>query len=258
MYMRNPRGTMAQFMQFYKQPENQELVALLGDMGAHEVFFYGDHSWIDFLDLLMKVNQGMQFGPLAMMASGQAAPGNPGKLQGAAVLKVLMENSSLIKVPNLIIGFKITKADRAQAQLKRLEQLLQGVASREPKLKGRVKHTKVGGQTFLTLNLDGSMVPWDQMHLDQAEPEAGQADELIKHLKEQKLVIAAGIREGYLLLSVGESTAPIDRLGQGQALAARPELKPLAKFADRRLTGIDYISKALLSRVGMSKKDVDN
>jgi hypothetical protein len=255
--LKKPGGPMAQFMQFYKQPENQELVALLADMGSQEVFFYGDQSWVGFLELATKINQGMQFGPLAMMASGGAAPGNMSKLQGQAVIKVLMENANLLRVPNLMIGFKITKADRAEAQLKRLEQLLKAVASHQPELKGRVKNTKVGEQTFLTLNLDGGMVPWDQIHLDQVEQEAGQADELVKQLKQQKLVVAVGIREGYLLLSVGDSTAPIAKLGQAKALAARPELKPLAQFVNQRITGIDYISKALLARIGMSKKDID-
>src|SRR5437016_4645520 len=56
--LKKPGGPATQLMQFYKQPENQELVALLADMGSEEVFFYGDRSWIEFLDLIMKVQQG--------------------------------------------------------------------------------------------------------------------------------------------------------------------------------------------------------
>src|SRR5262249_46646785 len=59
-----------------------------------------------------------------------------------------------------------------------------------------------------------------------------------------------GVRDGYLLLAVGPSTAALTRLGgKGERLADRPELKPLRKFADKRLTSVGYVSKDFKARL---------
>ena len=71
------------------------------------------------------------------------------------------------------------------------------------------------------------------------------------------LVVAVGLRGDYLLVSIGSSTDVLARLGQGKHLAERPELAPLQKFAGKRLTGVDYLSKAMSVRIASNKENID-
>jgi hypothetical protein len=114
----------------------------------------------------------------------------------------------------------------------------------------------VGDASFLTLTLDGSMVPWDELPLQAIEDKPGQFKPAIQKLKKAKVTIGLGIKDGYLLLSLGATLDPVKNFGTtGDKLASRPELKPLARFADKPLNGISYTSKAYLNR---GVKEADN
>jgi hypothetical protein len=251
-HLKSPEA--APVVQFLEMPENKQLIALLADAASQEIYSYGGGSFIETFDLLSRVNNGMRFGPALMMLSGQG--GDPNKAQIKAVLSVLAENLNLIKVPDLVFGFKISDKERAEAQLKRLEELLKGLSEQAPPLKGRVERTKVGDSSFLSVKLDGSLLPWDQMNLEEFESKSGQFDDLVKKLKKTTLVISLGIRGDYLLMGLGSSAKHLV-LPQGQTLADRPEIKPLAQFADKKLISVGYVSKAFYSKLAASKQDID-
>src|SRR5262249_15332002 len=156
-----------------------------------------------------------------------------------------------------VFGFRVEDAKRARAQLDRLEKLLGGLAEQVPQMKGRVKTTRVGGASFLTVAVDGKMVPWEQVPLDKVEKKQGEFDDLVKKLQTLKLTVALGVRDDYLLFSMGQSTAPLAALGGGKALADLPELRPLAKHAGERLTSIGYVSKKFAEAAQFTKADLD-
>jgi hypothetical protein len=249
-------GKLAPLYQFYQQPENRQLLALAGDMFSHEVFVYGSESWAGFSQLMLEVYSSAQYGPLFAMLKGEAGDLNPQQLRAKMALKSLAENRKLLRVPDLIMGFKVSKIDRAQAQLKRLEKLLDRALQHEPKLKGRFKREKVAGSDFLTLHLDGSLVPWDDLPIKDLEDKEGEYDALIKQLKGEHLTVSVGVRDGYLLLSMGRSNAHLARLGQGPRLADRPEFRPLAKFADKPIVSVTYFSKKLSAQVAAGTADI--
>src|SRR5262249_10550907 len=114
-------GKLAGLYNFYQKPENRELLALLAEKTSEEIFIYGSDSWADFAELGQTVYAGMYFGPLMLYLQGQAQGVRGSKLRAVAVLKSLNENRELIKVPDMVIGFKITKKDRAKHQLNRLQ-----------------------------------------------------------------------------------------------------------------------------------------
>jgi hypothetical protein len=170
---------------------------------------------------------------------------NSSKMQLAMLLRTLANNTSLIRVPDQIIGFKLADTNRAQAQLKRLDTLLTILEAQLPPLKGRVKKVKLAGGSFLTLTLDGSMVPWQLLPIKNFELKEGEFDELIKKLEQLRLTLAIGIRDDYLLISIGDSTNLLKSMGGAKRLSERPELKPLAAYAGKRITSISYASAAL-------------
>jgi hypothetical protein len=172
---------------------------------------------------------------------------------------LLRKRKALVKVPEFVIGFKIKDAKKAEAQIKRLEKLLsdlEGMAP--PQLKGALKRTKVGDSNFLTLNLDGSMVPWDDLPLKDLEDKAGEFDDVVKHLKGVKLTVSLGVREGYLLLAVTSTAADLLKFGgKGDKLIDRAEMKPLVKNAKKPITSISYASKYMRGAFGGQPGDVN-
>ncbi len=251
-------GPFTDFLQLYQLPENQQLIELLGDMFSDEVFCYGGESCVGFTDLTMQMLGALRYGPALMQLSGENPRGGPpNRAQVLPMLRVMAANLELIKPPDLLIGFKLRKAEPAEAQLKRLETLLEKLAEQAPPLKGRIKRAKLAGGDFLTLTLDGSLLPWDRIPIKQYQEKPGEFDELIKKLKELKLTISLGIRDNYVMLVLGEANEALTKLGGDKRLADRPELKQLAAHADKRLTSISYVSQALRAKVGTTKKDID-
>jgi hypothetical protein len=248
-------GSLAQVFQLYQQPENQQLLAMLGDMVSQEIFIYGGPSWVGFMDLAGQLNAAQSYGPLLMLMTGQAEQKRPEKLQVAMLLRTLANNLKSVRIPDLVVGFKLSQTQHAQDQLKRVEMMLTILEAQVPPLKGRVKKEKLAGATFLTLTLDGMMVPWQQIPFKDYELKQGEFDELIKKLRRMQLTLALGIRDGYLLVSIGESTSLLKTLGTGERLSERTELKPLAAHAGKRITSIAYISRDLRADSQMSQLD---
>jgi hypothetical protein len=249
-------GKLAALYNFYQKPENRDLVALLADMSSEEIFIYGSHTWSGFAELGQTVYGSMFFGPLYLRLQGAGRGADQGKLQATAVLQALNQNRELIKVPDMVIGFKVTKKDRARNQLNRLQKLLTGLAEKVPQLKDRIKKEKVAGGNFLTLRLDGKMIPWEKVPIKDLENEEGEYDKLIEHLKSLTLIISVGVRDDFVLVSLGPTNAALATLGKGKLLVERSEFKPLAKFADKRLTSIGYVSQKMAARLAMNAKDV--
>jgi hypothetical protein len=251
-----PGSPLAPVAQFFARPENRDLIELAKDMFGEEVFCFGGSNFGDVLEVLTESAGTMYYGALMARLTGQAGGVDPGALQARMLLRGLANNPKRIQVPDLVMGFRLTNTDRAEAQLKRLEGLLKALAAQAPPLKDRVRRAKVAGKEFLTVTLEGSQVPWDDIPLQAVAEQPGEFDELIKRLKQLKLTVAVGVRDQYLLVSLGGSTEQLARLGQGERLADRPEFKPLARFADKRLTSITYVSKALMARLSTSEKDI--
>jgi hypothetical protein len=128
-----------------------------------------------------------------------------------------------------------------------------------PPLNGRVETTEIDGDKFLTVKLDGSMVPWDQIPIKDIEEKDGEFDGLVKKLKELKLSLCLGVRKGYLLFAFGSSPEVVAQFaGKGKHLSERDELKPLVAALDKPLTSMNYISAGLRAGSGVAQRDVDS
>jgi hypothetical protein len=256
-----PGSNLAQVDAALKNPEIQKILGLLADMGSDEVFMYGDKSCVDFVDLFQTVNVAQTYGPILAQITGEAEGRQPNELQGGAVLSALAHNPKLIAVPNFIMGFKLKNAELAKEELAKLEVFASMMLETNDKTKGHFKKTKIDGHDYLVLNLDGGMVPWDLLPLEklkEMEAEEGDAQKVVNRLKELKLVVALGLRDNYLLVSIGSSADCLKKLGQGQRLIDRAELKPLEKFVDKRLVSIGYVSETLSRQANGQKKNLDN
>jgi hypothetical protein len=255
---KRPGGKLAVLRQLLDDEDNQELLALFSDMASGEIFTCGDNTWVGFFDLYQDAYSTMQYQPLAAKLAGENGERTETELQERAVLSVLAKDLNRIKIPNLVVGFKVADSKRAENQIKRLEAFAEAMAASLPKLKGHVKRAKVGDASFLTLTIDGSQVPWDAIAWDKVEDKPGEFKALRAKLKAMTLTISLGVHHGYLMLGVGASADHLARLGgDGPRLDQQAEFKPLAKFADRKLTSISYSSKAF-RELGAQTRTMDN
>ncbi len=260
MQANDPEGPVGQFKAALKDPEVKKLIDLLVDMVDDEVFFYGDESFTGFMGLMQQINAGNQTAPLVALFSDKLDPADPTRAQAAVLLEILANNIDRVKVPEMVIGFKISNTKSAARQLDKLEKLATDALKGEPKLKSRLKRTKVAGHEYLTLSLDGSLFPWGELPLDDLEKmelDEGSAKKVIDRLKKETLVVALGVRDDYVLLSIGATTDALAKLGKGKRLIDRPEFKPLAKFANKRLVSIGYASAEFNAQAGNQQLPVD-
>lgn len=256
----NQEGAGEKYKEFVKDPANQQLVDMLLDMVSHEIFVYGGANSADFAQLMTELVSAMQYGPALIQIAGNPKNLDQSQMAAASVFQVLVKSQQLINAPDVVLGFKLSKEKPAEAQLERLEDILKGLAALDARFKGKVKKVKAGGVDFLTINVEGSLLPLKEYlaPLKEFEEKEGQFDAVVKKLSDTKLTLSLGVRKGYLLVSFGSSTAHLDKLGQGAKLVDTKEFQPLAKYAGEKITSINYLSKALHAKVGPSKGVLDN
>ncbi len=142
-----------------QNPEVRKILDLATDMVSDDVFVYGEKDCIDFLGLLQDVNVSMSYGPMLLQATGQAKGRAPHQLQVSMVMSALAEHADQLKLPNLLIGFKLKSTELAKEELIKLETIGNLTLEAMEKTKGRFKKTNVGPYEYLTFNLDGDHGP---------------------------------------------------------------------------------------------------
>lgn len=249
-------GPLAMYNELIKDPQNKELVELLLEAGSEEIFFYGGRHWGDFARLAAIINNAQSWAPLTALAGGG---GDPNRAQIRGILLGLQKNSQLLKIPETVIGLKIKSKDKAQNQLKRLEKLAEMVVEQVPPLKGRMKRQKLGDSEFFTVELDGSIVPWEDVNLREFEDKKDEFEDLINAAKKLTLCISIGVKDGYLMLGLTNQFKDLAKLdSKGSTLAGREEMKDLEKFASKPLTGISYVSQDYLRTVQYAYADFES
>ena len=88
-----------------------------------------------------------------------------------------------------------------------------------------------------------------------ADPQ--QLQQLVTKLSAVKLVISIGLRDKYLLVSIGDDNKHLAQLGQGALLYDRSELAPVRKAAEKPLTEVTFASAAFMQQVGGIERQMD-
>ncbi len=256
----NPDSGPGQFETALKNPETQELLAMLIDMSSEDMFLYGGKDFVGTMTLIQEVANTMRFGPIMVEATGQKGELSDDEVMQAMLMAALADNIELLKVPNMVMGFKVKDTDRIKAQLAKLQMIGNVLLMQVPEMEGRFKSETIDGVKYLILSLDGEMIPLEEADIERlkaVESTPGDADKLIAVLKKSTLKIALGLRGDYLLLSIGSDTETLKTLGKGELLIDRDEFKPLKKFSEERLTSISYISKDMMGTLATKKADID-
>jgi hypothetical protein len=242
---------------------DKELQSFLQDLLADEVFYFGVGSWhrwlmaLDELDphellpLHTKVLEKPGSEPSLLFSYGGSSPP-----QVEALVSFLAKTKDL-KTPELLVGFKLRDPAAARKRLDRLLGRWKELARELPYLKGLPQKTRIAGHDFTTVSLQGGMLSWDNLPVPDKIRDSKDWKKLTAKLNKLKINVSAGIRDGYLLVGVGEDAAILENLGKKPLLMERPELKPLVQHSDRRFTSIFYASKETQLALDPGKKAID-
>ena len=222
---------------FMLDPDNRELVAMLGDALSQETFFFADNKVIDLLAAIQEL--GGEFRGVQATARS-----NPQEAQ-EKISEILADFIEKTEMPLMVSGFRLSSSAVAVKQLARLEALLQAPPADVPPpvaefLKQAMKRTKVGKVEYLTFTVDGRMLPWDQWVAQTNNFDLA----AIREATEKKtLTLGFGVFGDNLLVALGPNLKGLEKLGSGPLLVDRPELAPVLKHADKRLIAVSYVSK---------------
>jgi len=251
----DPDGALANIKAEMEKPENKELMALMSDMFADEVFVYGDREWASLYETYFDIYREV-YG--AMLKPGMAERMEADDATFEKVLGPIVDRLDELKIPTLVIGFHVSDSELANRQLTRLENVLRPLVNSVPEIKGSLKRAKLGASETLTFSLDGGMIPWDELERDvESDGQQRVFDKIKANVEQRKLVVSLCVKGDYLLLTISPSLKQLIRLGKGKLLIDRPELAPLVEMADRPITSVSYASKAFVEQATFGENTID-
>lgn len=173
--LHQPGGPGDQLHQFLAQPENRELLDVVVDALSNEMFCYGDAHAADFTEIILRTIGALQY---SSMIADLHSRGDDQLTVARILLNSLDLQRDRLAAPGIVLGFKISNTQRVQSQLKRLEALVKPHLDSDPRFQGSLKRTTIGGDEYLTMELDGKMVPWHDVPWDRLVEKPNQYDEL--------------------------------------------------------------------------------
>ncbi|MFW6170401.1 MAG: hypothetical protein ACODAD_07925 [Planctomycetota bacterium] len=253
-----PNPQVAMLKQMWEAPKNQELVDVLKDALSQEVFVYGDSQVGATLALLNDINSAVTAGQMEALSAGEFQ--NIQTYQLRKVLEVLDERGEELKVPMILKGMQLSDTQAALEQLDRLETLVNTALEEQPEIRSGLSREQIGDGEFLTLKLEGTMIPWSEVMEDAQEnsdvdPQLMQ--QLVDKLSGLEATISVGVRNEYLLASIGPDNSHLNTLGQGELLYERDEMAPVREAADKPLTGVSYAGQELLGQLSSINRQMD-
>ncbi len=218
---------------------------VLEDAISTEVFVCAGPELADFAAAASSLMNSARFASLKGMKEG-TGPGAMNAAMTEAFIDGVLASGDQLRVPSVLMGFRLTKPEEAKkfidAWVPKIGPLPEGI---------EIKKATIAGAEFYTLELAGEDVPDDAfaaMREGLAEggvPES-KINDLLGWLKSQRLVLALGIKDDYLMVSIGKDTAMLERWGTGPSLAESRALEPLRKHHKSGLLSVSYTSAALI------------
>lgn len=245
---------VARFREYFDSAEGQETLALVKEMFTEESFSYASQDIAGTVKLFMQLNNLNRTAKLEALASGETEQ----EVMARNLMQLLDEHAETFVVPDMVWGFRIKDAARATKHLDRLQEVLSNLLKEQrPELADQLHREKIAGHEFLTMRLDGSMIPWDRLR-DEAENMSDEQFAKWKDILSKKtLAVAVGVVGEFALMTIGDSTDHLATFGQGAKLADQPLMARLAKHADQRVTSIGYISAALAQSLNSPRQQID-
>ena len=135
----NPESVPGQIQKVLNDPDTRKLIDLAVDLGSTEIFCFGDESMVDFANLAQRTMNAVRYRPIIMQVTGEAKGMSDQEVQGRVFLSALAENPGLLKLPEMVMGFRVKNTASANEHLQKLEAILGEELAKIPELKGALK-----------------------------------------------------------------------------------------------------------------------
>lgn len=170
------------------------------------------------------------------------------------IIRDVVDAEQELRMPGIVFGFRLSDPQAGRDLLTSLTPLLQ------QSLPMPVQEESFGGGEFLTLSVSAAMfltpdsLAEMEVEFGLADVDAEIAEKFVQFIKSQSLSVSLGMRDDYLLISLGADTKHLESLGVGVSLAACDALAPLREHFQPRLIGLSYVHPDLTS---YQKMDVE-
>jgi hypothetical protein len=242
---------MKEVREYVESPEGKESVAILKEMVADEVFLYGGNEITEWLQLVMQAST------IQRQAREEAAESDE-EMDDVAMKKLLdifEEREGDFNVPTMVLGFRVKDTDRAKEHLDVVQAHLRTLLDdKQPELAAHLQREQIADHEFLTLQLEGSMIPWDKFREDVDADDMEAYERLQNIVSKKTAVVALGVVDEYILLSIGESNDHLEKIGEGPFLAEHDAIKRLEPHADERVVSITYMSEEVAKNLSSPQK----
>lgn len=245
-----------EFLETLKEtPHGEEIVAFLKDAATHEVFVYGDSSWVT-------MPQSFQF---VMNTMQRFSGSNPDLTDDEKAAKLLDKLKTLpiqqylnIQLPNIVFGCQVEDAQRAQKLFGQLKETIEKQLENSDDetvqaYRDSFQVQMVDGVEYLTVKIPGSWIPF--YLIDRSEMTRNQEALLeffLDGIRKRSFIMALGVRDHSVLLSLGGDIKHLNRPTGEKRLIDHPHMAKLLEMADQKVTSITYYSEGM-AQIGWKK-----
>lgn len=255
-YPTNPE--LIEFKNWFEGDEGQDAYNLMLEMMSDEVFVFGDSSVTAMLELMVEMNSEVtraQFNELR-------ETGNPDVLEDEQTLKEKMKElldkyGDDLKMPNLVMGFRIEDQGRAIRMLETVATGLRDLIDSDEEIPAWVAESltreQVDDHQLLAFTVKGEMLPWDELEEEMADdPEMFNT---IKQLAEDKqMVLSVGVVGQFVVLAISDSLEIFENIAEGDLLADTNKFKHLDQHSSQKVVAIAYASEQFMQAVGSQQR----
>lgn len=231
---------------------------VLKDAASNEIFVCAGSDVPEFFHALTELH-----GELTLLqwqagiagATGGAPPQIDSPAVAAQLIDAVLKKKDKLKAPSILMGFRLSDVDAATEFLNTwLPQL-----SDTPV--GSIKKQEINGASFYVMEISASDLPdeildemTDELQVAGIDPEV--AGRLESFIRGQRLSIAAGVINDYLMLSFGSDQGLLEQWGKGESLASSKEFEPLLSRYQDGLASISYTAASMAPKP-MAPEDVE-
>ena len=245
-------------MQAAENPLFVQGLPVLKDAISSEVFVCGGPELAGFIEAVSQISNNARLASMKVLFAedmDRYEDEEQSTKVFTAIIDSVLERKDGLRVPSVLVGFKLTKPDAAK-------KFLDAWISKIGRLPvSKIKKKQIAGAEFYTLKLSGTDIPkdgYEEMRegLADAEIPKDKADKFEAWIKRQKLTIALGVKDGYLMLSIASDSGMLDTWGQGPSLAESRAVEPARKHFKPGLIDVSYVSSALINVAGWTADDL--
>jgi hypothetical protein len=215
------------------EPALRKGLEVLEDAFSREVFVWADAPLLDLLDAVDSIYFAIFLEGLRGGVAG--TPPTPD-----AIARLLRSHEKALRVPPLVIGFRLENPARAWDLI---GDILKGAAGLLP---AAPEEEEIGGGRFRHLRLSGALLPPQALEgIGSTGAGAPLDGELKRIIRTRSLVVSAGVRSDYLLISLGPDTEHLKKLGSPRSLAASAALSPVRGLKKANLCSLSFLGERL-------------